>query len=446
MSPAIDHSLNYGVAPLVGNGEMVEALLDAIRAGRLQAGAVTWRDEMALRRHCARVTAGLVAKIEGRVRRGDARIARREFAAFCLRLEVQLNALFRAARKELPTPAGAGSSEVEDLRCRRLALVLQHAGKIGRFTGRARATVFHKRKPNGRRRAITRFGLIDRARQLILKQGLTPFADLHPSQFMMSHEPERRGPAAVRKALLEMLRTSGPNDVLVQFDVRDFYGSIKHEWVERFLRLDPSLTQRHIHTGGMLFKTFGATVTVPAMEHEAKSKTGLCGLPQGSAVSPIVAEMAMADVLRSSAVFADHRFVVWSDNLAVIVPRDRVEEIADLVRAAFEQHDAGPFSLSGPTVSDTGGECQFIKMWFKPCPWDVVTAFIPAAVQATWVLSIGARLMTCADDDLPSIERHVAGKIANWSWYPPTHRIAEEVWRLVEARKGSAHRLGAIAA
>ncbi|WP_338466393.1 hypothetical protein RXV95_12625 [Novosphingobium sp. ZN18A2] len=171
----------------------------------------------------------------------------------------------------------------------------------------------------------------------MLRSALAPFANIHDAQFMLARDGFRHGPAAVREALQQALAECGPEYQFLHFDVADFYGSISHAWLERHLGIDPAVVRHQVHLGQMSINVPGEMATVCAT-HKASREGGQWGIPQGSALSCLIAEQVMADVLRSAAVFGEHRAFIWSDNVGVLVPRHRAGEVAGLVRTAFADH------------------------------------------------------------------------------------------------------------
>ena len=256
---------------------------------------------------------------------------------------VLLHALLLTARQKWPIKTTEPLAVQEATRKHRLRTAFDALTKVGNLNSPARAYQSARQKKHGGRRIITSFHWVDKARQYALKSAITPFANLHVAQFLLSRNPERRGLAAVRKSLLAALDECGEDSVFMQFDVADFYGSISHRWIEGSISLDPSITQKHIHTGGMNIKIIRDHAIVRAL-HEAKRRGGRWGIPQGSRVSPLIAEQAMAAVLGSAAIFSELPSFAWSDNLGMIVPRARVSDVERLVRAPRIKHH----NLVGP--------------------------------------------------------------------------------------------------
>ena len=373
-------------------------------------------------------------RIEDAYALGRYKIARRERREHIARRAVHLHALFLALRMQWPVLSSMSSEEQERVRRHRIRVAFEQLPRIGNFRKPARARMRLKPKRNGQgHRGITSFGWVDKARQFVLRSAFQPFANLHEAQFMYAHEGIPRGPAAVREALLSSLADRGDGWSFLQFDIVDFYGSISHAWLESNLGIDPMVVSRHVHTGQMMIKRPRKMATVHAT-HEANAEGGLRGIPQGSALSPIIADWIMAQVLRDTAVFDELPVYVWSDNVGVLAPRHREREIVGLVREAFERHGAGPFKLTysaKPTVE----EFKFLGTNYRVDECGVPHAYIAEQILSNWVSSIGSRLLIAGSNEIADIERHVAGKRAAWSWWGGWPAIEDEVASLIASAK-----------
>lgn len=435
MQPVATH-VAPPIAPVLREADPVR-FIDAIVAGQINAATVTLAEELAIRRWCRERTTLSASSIKRLYDRGHLKNARRERAAHMTRREVLLDALFAAARKRWPTHSGMSAERRERQRRHRLTQVINHLGRVQQFRRGARGRQFDLPKSNGGTRVVTSFDWVDRARQHVLKSALLPFANLHAAQFMLAREPKRRGPAAVREALLATLSACSDDSVFLHFDVRDFYGSISHEWLERHLAFDPAIVRKQLHTGCMTFRANGAMATDRG-DHDATREKDRRGIPQGSVVSPLIAEQVMASVLRSAAALEGLPLFVWSDNLGVIVPRGRAREIGDLVTAAFAQHGAGPFQVTLSERSATA-PFQFLGVWYRKGPMGP-QAFIPWEVLAAWESAVvDPDLLTLWDDEvddrLGNMDRAITAKLARWRWCPEARDVEQRLRRLISARR-----------
>ncbi|MFL0415871.1 reverse transcriptase domain-containing protein [Sphingomonas sp. 179-A 2A2 NHS] len=323
---------------------------------------------------------------------------------------------------------------LEAVRQERLVDVFDALPRINDFSHPARAMSFTRPKRSGGVRRLTSFYWEDDARMRILKSTLIPFADLHDSQFMLAQDRLRRGPASVRENLLQALRETEGGHVFLQFDIRDFFGSISHAWLEGYLDLDRECVKRFVHTGEMLIVPTGEMRADRRNDDASKAngRSGV-GIPQGSALSSLVAEMAMAEVLRSDAVFGRVRLFAWSDNLGVLAPRDEALAVEELVRGAFARHEAGPFHLE-VKHSPITSEFKFLGVWYRKVGSDAV-AFVPDAVATGWANDVCADVLIADAGALSKMERRIRSKLAAWSWWDGAGPLGTELRAVVKAAR-----------
>jgi RNA-directed DNA polymerase len=414
----------------------VSELVEQLREGQLEGDALTWAEELSLRQWARHDAQQMQRSIRRLVERGAYRNARRAVRQHNKRLSVRLNALFVASRRHRWMPKLATSAEREAIRRQRLVDVLAALPEAGCFNRPARASRFFKAKPNGGTRSLIKFDWVDDARLRILNSALTPFADLHGSQFLL-RQNGHRGPASVRESLLQALREAGDDHVFLQFDIRDFYGSISHAWLEENLYLEKGIVRRFVHTGEMLIVTLQDKRTGRRKTADASTENGQSGygIPQGSALSSLVAEQVMAHVLRSDAVFARVRLFAWSDNLGALVPRNEALAVEELVRSAFERHGAGPFGLTVERTSTTS-EFKFLGVWYRVKD-GTPRAYIPDEVADRWETDVCRDILTADADQLKNIVQRVLGKHAAWKWWsgiePRVRSISARVWSAADA-------------
>ncbi|SBV33191.1 protein of unknown function [uncultured Sphingopyxis sp.] len=317
ISPACPHCREV----VAVDGEFdAEGLLQSISHSRAAPTYLCGPAERALRQWCRQSARASAATIQRLHDAGHFKHARRARNSHLAKTTVHLDALFTAARRRWPTQQHMSDRKREMVRRKRVQSVFEKLPQVGKLTRSAQAQQFLIDKDNGRgKRPVTSFHWVDRARQLVLRSALTPFANLHQGQFMLARDRSRRGPAAVREALLAALAKRGAACQFLHFDVENFFGSISHGWLERCLGLDPAVTMRQVHLGRMTIVPTGEMATVHAT-HEAIREGGQWGIPQGSALSCLIAEQVMADILRSAAVFEECPVFVWSDNVGMLVP------------------------------------------------------------------------------------------------------------------------------
>lgn len=403
-------------------------IIDLIASGTLDPHTVSLEEEIALARWAKEARMRAQASVARLVAQGHSCRARRARWKMMNKLSVRLDALMVAARRRQRLPGGQSREVREAARVERLTAVLTALPAIADFSQPARAQGFLRPKRTGGFRKLVRFEWEDDAKLRILKSALHPFADLHDGQFMLARDERRRGPASVREYLLQALREAEGDHVFLQFDIRDFFGSITHAWLEDHLGLDQGIVRRFVHSGEMLIVPTGE-MRGDRLRDDASRENGRSGvgIPQGSALSSLIAEMVMADILRSDAVFDRVRLFTWSDNLGVLVPRSEAFAVEELIRTAFRRHGAGPFQLS-VSRSPITSEFKFLGVWYQVSGGQPV-AFVPVPVALAWEASICADMLTAGTDDLLRRWRRVQGKAQAWSWWSgmePLKRSIEE--------------------
>lgn len=408
------------------NAREATQLIALWRAGSLNPSTITNKEEVSLRRFCRQQVRHWQIKIDRLLEAGSFRAAERASRQMRRKLGVRLHALLDASRKAIPyhplrTPC------LEMLRLRRLELAFEHLKDINSFRHGAEAVVRKKAKASGRGfRSVCLFKWTDQARQYLLEASLQPFAGFHPSQTLLRLGEEGRGITAARKALLKNLEGCGDEHVFVQIDVQDFFGSISYEWLEGNLPLDQGTIRRHVHTGEMNLK-FRDT----ACQKVRLSRTARRGIPQGSALSQLIAEMVMADVLRGVAAPLGVRIVAYSDNIGIVMPKGSEAAVEELVRAAFQQHKAGPFTLTFTKPIAVTGPFDFLGMSFGVFD-GVPTAVVPERVWGKWLLEIGGEVLVANATELEDIRRKVRSKVAQWCIWAGASALEAEALKLVD--------------
>lgn len=417
------------IRPTINQQRTPEDIISLQRAGTLDVASITFTEELALRRWARSAERRSRGTIERLLARGQTRRARREVSRHMCKLGVRMIALMTAARRRHRLAREADVPTREIIRQRRLADMFAALSTVTSFTSPAGGFRSMKRKRDGGTRPIISFYWEDDARFRVIRSALQPFAlaSFHHAQFMHPLNGVRRGPASVREAMLQALRETGDGYVFLQFDIRDFFGSISHEWLERALPLDQGIVKRFVHLGEMLIVPTGE-MRVDRPTDDASSRTDRrgIGIPQGSALSALIAEWVMADILRSDAVFDRVRLFSWSDNLGVLVPQGEESVVVELIQAAFARHGAGPFRLNLVNRTSVTCDFKFLGTWYQVVAGEP-RAFVPQAVVDGWVRSVTADILTASTDDLDNMRRRVMAKLNEWRWWPGAEPLTASV-------------------
>lgn len=249
----------HPVAIPVAQPRTFDLLVRAIASGSLDAESVTATEERTLLAGLRSAETRLLAKIHANLMRSATRTAQRDADRLRRAMSGRFLALWRTLPAALRDKRDHPPKERDALRAVRLRSILDLLERVGDFRDRAAAMVFAKRKANRMsarghaapqdRRVIFQFGWIDKARQRLIARSLSPFANYHPSQFMLRQSRWGRGRSGVCEYLRERLPTLPRETVFVQVDVRNFFGSISSTWIERHFRLPLEMIRRHVHSG-----------------------------------------------------------------------------------------------------------------------------------------------------------------------------------------------------
>lgn len=416
-----------------GRGDLIPSSISPSEQGDL----LTWARH---KRH------KLTYELLGADSTGSVRQARRAIRDYRTPLAVRLIHLWEATPPEYRPSAHDTPEEAESKRQRRLDEVFARAPAVSNLQRPAEGRLRFKSKGGGCYRPILSFGWSDTARFEMLAASVKSFAGFHASQFQLHPQPGSRGQQAACGELLTRLnglrRTEAAagggreadQPIFVELDVRDFFGSVSEDWCADKPILDGDM-RCQIYTGRMRIK---ADRKVRGRIDGAFDDWVRRGLPQGSALSALIAEWVMADVLGGLPDLPDEvGMITYCDNIGLIGPRGQIDAVVELIREVFRISRAGPFSLliKQQTIL-SGPPFRFLGMEF--------------AVEDHWVIRpptsqlVAVTLQTRTDLDhafsgacFARIRRKVQGKAAAWSrWHNARHWAAEMLLevRLAESR------------
>jgi len=356
----------------VGPGNSPQ-LLRQLVAGRMNPHRVNRHDAAALISYCRLRVLREQAKIELEVQRGRLRIARRMQRMLLNDLKAKLVAAWDATKK-VDHHRDRQQASPFALRARKSFLrVWLLARAIDRQSFTAEALLRRKPKARGGFRPIYSFDQLGIARQKLADMALTPFSSfLHQSQYTM------RGRSAACEELRQQMNRATRDTQFIQFDVTNFYGSIAHEWLEEHLPLSRAIIREHVLLDNVRV-TYGKGPV--RLNDEGNLGMDRRGIPQGSAVSPRVAEFVMADILRRAAdALRGLAVIVYCDNIGILVRTSADMTVLEKrLRRVFKTHGAGPFHLTTTGARSIATPCRFLGFhWQKTGAH--VRAFLPAHV------------------------------------------------------------------
>jgi len=239
-------------------------------------------------------------------------------------------------------------------------------------------------KRDGNLRYIMSFGLEGKARQEAIIRLLRPLKSLHEGQRAVVGG----GQAVTGRKVVEALEQGYRWAVLV--DIRNFFGSYNAEVIPDLLSLEqavtrsnilsthlqlvptrPRATQRtddQIDPSGHRGATRSQRRTLHTQREFALSLSGIwaCrrGLPQGSAASPMVSEMLLAPMFAELP--AGVEVMTHLDDILVFCRTKRKADLSlQALRAALEQHPAGPLALKRAEIRRAYDGFDFLGYRFR---------------------------------------------------------------------------------
>ena len=427
-------------------------LMRLIASGVLDPETVTSGEESDLLTAFRDKELKLVEKMEAAIGRGAIRAARRTSGQLRRSMAGRYLALWRSKPRHLADRVADLPEKRDRNRGERLRQIISSLEVVGNLSEPATATVYIKKKDrnrayryldapkrplfvksDGSRRVIFKFDWIDKARQRLIARSLTPFANYHSSQFLLRWRNGKRGRSAVCEYLRRELPTLTADHVFVQVDIRDFFGSISATWIEGHFRLPETMIRRQIHSGEMhVLMDRKARAYLPGGENNERVRRVL---PQGSALSSLIAEMAMAEVLGGLAdCLSDTRVVTYSDNLGIFVPDAQAAVIMDHLRRAFASSGVGPFELSMSDPVPITKEFTFLGHHWQLREGQLHT-FVPAPIaEARAIVLLGQMLTSSTRASLNLVRARILAQANEWKFWPGANNWrAELLERWVDA-------------
>lgn len=421
-----------------GRGELIPASISQSEQGDL----LTWAHSKRLK---------LTNELLGAKSSGSVRQARRAIRDYRTPLAVRFIHLWEATPPEYRPSVHDTAEEIESKRQRRLDEVFARAPAVCNLQRPAGGRLRLKSKGGGRYRPILSFGWSDTTRFEMLAASVKPFAGFHASQFQLHPQPGSRGQQAACGELLTRLNglhlteaASGggrqaDEPIFVELDVRDFFGSVSEDWCADKPILDGDM-RCQLYTGRMRIT---ADRKVRGHLDGAFDDWVRRGLPQGSALSALIAEWVMADVLGGLPDLPDAvGMITYCDNIGLIGPRGQTDAVVESIREVFRTSRAGPFNLLvKQQVALVGQPFRFLGMEFaRAGDWFIR----PPAGQLDAVT-----LLTRTDLDhafspacFLRIRRKVQGKAAAWKLWIGTADWATDLLlevRVAESRARGLH-------
>lgn len=220
----------------------------------------------------------------------------------------------------------------------RFTAVYSRAQMIGCSSQPTTMTVYKKLKERGGTRIIGEFRDTDLAQQTLLARSILPFLGDRPDQY------GQRGRNLAVETLRDHAEAAGPDAVFLHGDVRQFYDHVSHEWLRENTPLPKNLMPWMFASGYTIIPRSSRRPALRITDEETL-RMSQCGLPQGSALSPLVAEMVIQSIIAEVGSLREYPLVNYSDNFALIVPAQEAERLEQTLREGFRSHPAGAFDI-----------------------------------------------------------------------------------------------------
>jgi hypothetical protein len=285
------------------------------------------------------------------------------------------------------------------------------------------AIVNFKRKPDSRFRLILDFGIENRALQYLLLRLLKTAADLHPHQYAT-----RGGvPAAIDYVAASLLEGFVWT---IETDIANCFPSFNGE-VYKFLPV-PKDVIHHVVMADHLTVTPGTTLLhhfgtadddpgdpIALAKYLAEARQGI---PQGSAVSSLVAEMLLATPLKTLPSVG--RVANYADNMLTMAKTE--SEAVSIIEALWNALKTHPVGLLTPKIqgnSDPGGHVDFLG--HRLCVIGTTVKITPTPENENkFRRRLKSRLASLGDPSLPIfVRRAKARELKSWisSWQRTFH-------------------------
>lgn len=137
-------------------------------------------------------------------------------------------------------------------------------------------------------------------------------------------------------------------DTYVRLDVKDFYPSVDHGYLQSVLgrRIKSRAVQR------VVFAALETPTVADGGRKLPRSAGPSCGVPQGLAISNLLAELVLQDADATLEAEPDARYFRYVDDILILCPSSRANDLRDKARALLAAaHLSCHGAESGPTKS-----------------------------------------------------------------------------------------------
>lgn len=212
-------------------------------------------------------------------------------------------------------------------------------------------------------RPIFSFGLIDTARQRLIKSAIEPLLSIDPRQYGTQNGGR---PEIVRR----VLQTIGSRQYkyVATCDIKSFYPTVSRDWLRQSLPTGEEVITSTILVEDSHHRTryTGHGLNKVCVSDFPLAVASQRGLPQGACSSPMIADYIVGQALSGINLPEGVVLKNYADNFVVMGRRRAdVEQAVHSLGDVFERHPAGPFQLTDNGIRRIADGFEFLGYRFR---------------------------------------------------------------------------------
>lgn len=297
----------------------------------------------------------------------------------------------------------------------RFTFVYSRAQMIGFNARPTTMTIYKKPKEGGGSRIIGQFRDTDLAQQTLLARSILPFLGDRPDQY------GQRGRNLAVETLRDYAEAAGPNAVFLHGDVRQFYDHVSQDWLRDNVPLPKSLMPWMFTSGYTVTPRVSRRPALRITEEEIEEMSQR-GVPQGSALSPLLAEMVIQSIISEVDSLREYPLVNYSDNFGLVVPAQEVERLEQTLRVGFRSHPAGPFDIRF-TRRLLRQECRFGGYSFSVADDGTSNFWVREQDAVSKFAYYSEKLQHGPEGDIPKVFDKMRSYLSAWPLWPGVEEL-----------------------
>lgn len=212
-------------------------------------------------------------------------------------------------------------------------------------------------------RPIFSFGLIDTARQHLIKSAIQPLLSIDPRQYGTQNGGRPEIVRCVRQTI-----ASKRYKYVATCDIKSFYPTVSRDWLRQSLPTGEEVITSTILVDESHHRTryTGHGLNKVCVSDFPLAVASQRGLPQGACSSPMIADYIVGQALSGIHLPEGAVLKNYADNFVVMGRRRAdVEQAVHSLRGAFERHPAGPFQLTDNGIRRIADGFEFLGYHFR---------------------------------------------------------------------------------